>query len=74
MIRAIIRRPSIQECERRHRKLGVARNECIFLYGHSFLCPHNQERIKGLYKQVMIDETIKLDGLSKKDFETLYTM
>lgn len=74
MIKVIIRRPSIQECELRHRKLGVARNECIFLYGRSFLCLHNQERIKGLYKHVMIDGTVKLDGLTKKDFEKLYNM
>lgn len=74
MTKVIIRRPSIQECELRHRKLGVARNECIFLYGHSLLCLHNQERIKGLYRQVMTENTIKLDGLTKKDFEKLHNM
>ena len=74
MIKAIIYRSSIQECERRHRKLGLARNECVFLYGRSFLCAHYKERVKGFYKQVMIDETIKLDGLSKKDFVALYTL
>jgi len=74
MIKAIIYRPSMRECELRHRKLRLARNECIFLYGRSFLCAHYKERIKGFYKQVMVDKTIKLDGLTEKDFETLYDM
>ena len=74
MIKTIIYRPSMRECELRHRKLRLARNECIFLYGRSFLCAHYKERVKGFYKQVMIDETIKLDGLSKEDFAKLYSM
>lgn len=74
MVKAIIYRPSMRECELRHRKLGLARNECIFLYGRSFLCAHYKERIKGFYRQVMIDKTIKLDGLSEEDFATLYDM
>ena len=74
MIKAIIYRPSMRECELRHRKLRLARNECIFLYGRSFLCAHYKERVKGYYKQVMVDETIRLDGLSKEDFKTLYDM
>ena len=73
MIKAIIYRPSIQECERRHRKLRLSRKECIFLYGR-FFCQHFQDRIKGYWKKVMVDETVKLDGLSKEDFEKLYTM
>ena len=73
MIKAIIYRPSIRECELRHRKLRLSRKECIFLYGR-LLCQHFQERVKGYWKEVMVDETVKLDGLTKKDFEKLYTM
>lgn len=73
MIKAIIYRPSIRECELRHRKLRLSRKECIFLYGR-LLCQHFQDRVKGYWKEVMVDETVKLDGLTKKDFEKLYTM
>lgn len=74
MIKVIIYRPSIQECELRYRELDLARNECIYLYGPSLLCDRNKERIKGYYKQVMVTKTIKLDGLTEKDFETLYVI
>lgn len=73
MIKAIIYRQSIRDCELRHRKLRLSRKECIFLYGQLF-CEHFREKVKGRWKQVMIDETIKLDGLTKKDFEKLYNM
>lgn len=73
MIKAIIYRQSIRDCELRHRKLRLSRKECIFLYGR-LMCYHFQERIKGYWKEVMVDETVKLDGLSKEDFAKLYTM
>lgn len=74
MIKVIIYRPFIQECELRYRELDLARNECIYLYGPSLLCNRNKECAKGYYKQVMVDETVKLDGLSKEDFAKLYNM
>lgn len=73
MIKAIIYRQSIRDCELRHRKLGLSRKECIFLYGQLF-CEHFREKVQGYYNQVMVDKTIKLDGLDKKDFEKLYNM
>lgn len=73
MIKVIIYRSSIRECELRHRKLRLSRKECIFLYGRLF-CEHFREKVQGRWKQVMVDETIKLDGLTKKDFEKLYNM
>ena len=73
MIKVIIYRQSIRDCELRHRKLRLGRKECIFLYGQLF-CEHFREKVKGRWKQVMVDETIKLDGLTKKDFEKLYNM
>lgn len=73
MIKAIIYRQSIRDCELRHRKLHLSRKECIFLYGQLF-CEHFREKVQGRWQQVMVDETIKLDGLTKKDFEKLYKM
>ncbi len=73
MIKAIIYRQSIRDYELRRRKLGLSRKECIFLYGR-LMCQHFQERIKGYWKEVMVDETVKLDGLSKEDFAKLYKM
>lgn len=73
MVKVIIYRQSIRECELRHRKLRLGRNECIFLYGRLF-CEHFKERVRGRWKQVMVDGTVKLDGLTKKDFERLYNM
>ena len=73
MIKAIIYRPSIRECELCHRKLRLSRKECIFLYGR-LMCYHFQERIRGYWKEVMVNQTVKLDGLSKEDFVKLYNM
>ena len=73
MIKVIIYRSSIRECELRHRKLRLSRKECVFLYGRLF-CQHFQDRVKGYWKEVMVDETVKLDGLSKEDFAKLYNM
>jgi len=73
MIKAIIYRQSIRDCELRHRKLGLSRKECIFLYGQLF-CEHFREKVQGRWKQVMVDKTIRLDGLTEKDFEKLYKM
>ena len=44
MIKAIIYRQSIRDCELRHRKLGLSRKECIFLYGQLF-CEHFREKV-----------------------------
>lgn len=73
MVKVIIYRPSIRECELWHRKLGLSRKECLFLYGRLF-CSHFSERVRGMWKPVMVDETIKLDGLTKKDFARLYNL
>ena len=73
MIKVIIYRPSIRDCELRHRKLRLSRKECVFLYGR-LMCQHFQNRIKGYWKEVMVDETVKLDGLSKEAFAKLYNM
>lgn len=73
MIKAIIYRQSIRDCELRHRKLGLSRKECIFLYGQLF-CEHFREKVQGRWKEVMVDGIIKLDGLTKKDFEKLYKL
>ena len=73
MVKVIIYRQSIRDCELRHRKLRLSRKECIFLYGRLF-CGHFRDKVKGIWKQVMVDGTIKLDGLTKKDFARLCNM
>ena len=48
---------------------GLKREDCILLSGK---CRHNEDKIKGLWKDVMEDK-IELIGLNKAYFKYLYT-
>lgn len=48
---------------------GLRREDCILLSGK---CRHNEDKIKGLWKDVMEDR-IELIGLNKAYFKYLYT-
>lgn len=48
---------------------GLRREDCILLSGK---CRHNEDKIKGLWKDVMEDR-IELIGLDKAYFKYLYT-
>lgn len=50
-------------------KMGLKREDCILLSGK---CRHNDDKIRGLYKDVMEDR-IELIGLNKAYFEYLYS-
>lgn len=50
-------------------KMGLRREDCILLSGK---CRHNDEKLRGLYKDVMEDR-IELIGLNKAYFEYLYS-
>lgn len=67
MKKVIIFRQTAYCCDMRRKQLGLKPSECILLTG----CSDNS-RIKGYWKEVMIDETIKLDGMTKEGFQRLY--
>lgn len=67
MKKVMIFRPTMEECEMRRRERMLKPSECILISKSTDLC-----KIKGYWKDVMIDETIELDGITKEGFQVLY--
>lgn len=67
MKKVMIFRHTMEECEMRRRERMLFPSECILISDSTDLC-----KIKGYWKDVMIDETIQLDGITKNGFHKLY--
>ena len=72
MKKVIIYRGTMERCDLRRKELHLPPADCILLSANmprGWLC----ERIRGYYKEVMIDDVVKLDGMTKEYFHYLYT-
>ena len=69
MIKVIILRDSIRQCDYRRKELGLSPIECIMI--SDSLGRGIEMRIKGLYIDV-VKGAIELDGLTREDFERYY--
>ena len=67
MKKVMIFRHTMQECDMRRRERKLNPSECILISDSTDLC-----KIKGYWKDVMVDGTIQLDGITKKAFHSLY--
>ena len=70
MKKIIIYRDTYSQCEYACKQMGHQPSECIFLV-YPLSNQRNTERVKGYYKDVLNDK-IKLNGLSKSDFLFVY--
>lgn len=68
MKKVMIFRHTMEECEMRRRERMLFPSDCILISDSTDLC-----KIKGYWKDVMIDETIQLDGITKNGFHKLYS-
>lgn len=67
MKKVIIFRQTAYCCDMRRKQLGLKPSECILITA----CSDNS-RIKGYWKEVIVEGTIKLDDMSKEAFARFY--
>lgn len=70
MKKIIYYRDTYSQCEYACKQMGYQPSECIFLV-YPLSNQRNTERVKGYYNDVLNDK-IKLNGLSKADFLFVY--
>lgn len=71
MGKIIIYRGTMERCDLRRKELHLSPADCILLPANMPL-GWIREKILGYWKDVMIDDCIKLDGMTKEYFQYLY--
>lgn len=71
MKKVLIYRETMEYCVLRRKELHLPPADCILLPA-SMPKSWRKERIKGYWKDVIIDDSIKLDGMTKEYFQHLY--
>ena len=71
MKKAIIFESNLYRCEMKARELGYKLFECVLIPA-TFSHDRQREMIRGYWKDVLVDKTVKIYGISEKGFINLY--
>lgn len=71
MKKAIVFESNLYRCEMKAKELGYKPSECV-LISATFSHDRQREMIREYWKDVLVDKTIKIYGISEKGFINLY--